>query len=126
MALKLVRKKKAKLAAASRKKSEIEKFQDAIDVQLRMASGEQVKKGRGLAKSWMTDGDKYDVEKVLMPRVGTRSLYPKSAIVVNMKQKNPPTNELKEMRGMVVAGKLTNRIYKALQKKEKGVAAKKK
>ena len=119
MALKLVRKKKAKLAAASRKKSEIEKFKDAIDIRLRMASGEQVKKGRGLAKSWMTDGDKYGVEKVLTPRVGTRSLYPKSAIVVNMKQKNPPTNELKELRGMVVAGKLTNRIYKSVAAKKK-------
>ncbi len=119
MALKLVRKKKAKLAAASRKESTIEKFKDAIDVQLRMASGEKVKKGRGLAKSWMTDGDKYDVEKVLMPRVGTRLLYPISSIAVNMKQKTPPTNELKELRGMVVAGKLTNRIYKAVSAKKK-------
>ena len=119
MALKLVRKKKAKLAAASRKKSPIEKFKDAIDVQLRMASGEKVKKGRGLAKSWMTGGDEYGVESVLIPRVGTRLLYPKSSIAVNMKQKTPPTNELKELRGMVVAGKLSNRIYKAVAAKKK-------
>ncbi len=119
MALKLVRKKKAKLAAASGKKSTIEKFKDAIDVQLRMASGEKVKKGTGLAKSWMKDGDEYDVEKVLEPRVGSRLLYPKSSIAVNMKQKTPPTNELKELRGMVVAGKLSNRIYKAVAAKKK-------
>ena len=126
MALKLVRKKKAKLAAASRKKSEIDKFNDAIDVQLRIASGEKVRKGRGLAKSWMMGGAEYGVESILTPRVGARLLYPKSSIVVNLKQKNPPTNELKELREMVVAGKLTNRIYKALQKKRKAVPAKKK
>jgi hypothetical protein len=71
MALKLVRKKKAKPAAGSRRrKSEIEKFMDAIDVQLRLAAGEKVKKGKGLAKSWMEDGKEYGVEKVLMPRKG--------------------------------------------------------
>ncbi len=54
MALKLVRKKKAKPVASGRKrKSAIEKFKDAIEVQLRLASGEKVKKGRGIAKSWM-------------------------------------------------------------------------
>ena len=119
MALKLVRKKKASLAAASGKKSTIEKFKEDIDVQLRMASGEKVKKGRGLAKSWMTDGAEYDVEKVLAPRVGSRLLYPKSSIAVNMKQKTPPTNELKELRGLVVDGKLNNRIYKAVAAKKK-------
>ncbi len=46
MALKLVRKKKVKPATTGRrKKSEIEKFKDAIDVQLRLASSEKVKKG---------------------------------------------------------------------------------
>ncbi len=60
MALKLVRKKKAKSASAGRKKkSEIERFNDAIGVQLRLASGENVKKGKGFAKSWMEDGEKY-------------------------------------------------------------------
>ncbi len=95
MALKLVRKKKAKSASAGRKKkSEIEKFKNAIDVQLRLASGEKVKKGRGFAKSWMEDGKEYGVEKVLAPRVGKRALYSKSALVVDMKQKKPPTKEL--------------------------------
>jgi hypothetical protein len=127
VALKLVRKKKVKSASAGRKKkSEIEKFQDAIDVQLRLASGENVKKGKGFAKSWMEDGEEYGVERILAPRVGTRLLYPKSAVAVDMKQKKPPTKELKELRGLVADGKLTNRIYMALRKQKKALAAKKK
>ncbi len=126
MALKLVRKKKVKPSAAGRrKKSEIEKFKDAIDIQLRLASGEKVKKGKGFAKSWMGDGKEYGVEKVLVPRVGNRRLYPKSALVVNMKQKKPPTEELKELRGLAAEGKLSNRIYKTLQRQKKAVALKK-
>ncbi len=125
MALKLVRKKKAKPVASGRKKkSEIEKFKDAIDVQLRLASGEKVKKGRGIAKSWMGDGKEYGVEKVLVPRVGNRPLYGRSAITVDMKQKKPPTKELKELRGLVADGKLTKQIYRL--RKRKAVAAKKK
>ena len=125
MALKLVRKKKAKPVASGRKKkSAIEKFKDAIDVQLRLASGEKVKKGRGIAKSWMVDGKEYGVEKVLVPRVGNRPLYGRSAITVDMKQKKPPTNELKELRGLVADGKFTKQIYGL--RKRKAVAAKKK
>ncbi len=125
MALKLVRKKKVKPAAAGRrKKSEIEKFKDVIDVQLRLASGEKVKKGKGFAKSWMQDGKEYGVEKVLVPRVGNRPLYPKSALVVDMKQMKPPTKELKELRESAADGKLSNRIY-ALRKRKKAVAVKK-
>ena len=125
MALKLVRKKKAKPVASGRqKKSEIEKFKDAIDVQLRLASGEKVKKGRGIAKSWMVDGKEYGVDKVLVPRIGNRPLYGKSAITVDMKQKKPPTKELKELRGLVADGKLTKQIYRL--RKKKAVAAKKK
>ncbi len=125
MALKLVRKKKVKPAAAGRrKKSEIEKFKDAIDVQLRLASGEKVKKGKGFEKSWTEDGKEYGVEKVLVPRVSNRPLYPKSALAVDMKQKKPPTNELKELRGLAADGKLSNRIY-ALRKQKKAVAVKK-
>ncbi len=120
MTLKLVRKKKVKPAAAGRrKKSEIEKFKDAIDVQLRLVSGEKVKKGKGFAKSWLEDGKKYGVEKVLVPRVGTRPLYPKSALVVDMTQKKPPAKELKDLRGLAAAGKLSNRINLALRKKRK-------
>ena len=126
MALKLVRKKKVKPAAAGRrKKSEIEKFKDAIDVQLRLASGEKVKKGKGFAKNWMEDGKQYGVEKVLVPRVGNRPLYSRSALVVDMKQKKPPTKELKELRGLAADGKLSNRIYMTLRKQKKPVAAQK-
>ncbi len=126
MALKLVRKKKAKAAAAGRRrKSEIEKFTDAVDVQLRLAFGEKVKKGKGFAKSWMEDGKEYGVEKVLVPRVGNRPLYSRSALVVDMKQKKPPTKELKELRGLAADGKLSNRISMALRKQKKAVAVKK-
>ena len=126
MALKLVRRKKVKPAAAGRrKKSEIEKFKDAINVQLRLASGEKVKKGKGFAKSWMEDGKEYGVEKVLVPRVGNRPLYPKSALAVDMKQKKPPTKELKELHGLAADGKLSNRIYMTLRIQKKAVAVKK-
>ncbi len=125
MALKLVRKMKMKPVASGRKKKgAIEKFKDAIDVQLRLASGEKVKKGRGIAKSWMVDGKEYGVEKVLVPRVGNRPLYGRSAITVDMKQKKPPTNELKELRGVVADGMLNKQIYRL--RKKKAVAAKKK
>ncbi len=125
MALKLVRKKKAKPVASGRqKKSEIEKFKDAIDVQLRLASGEKVEKGRGIAKSWMVDGKEYGVEKVLVPRVGNRPLHGRSAITVDMKQKKPPTNELEELRKLVADRKLIKQIYRL--RKRKAVAAKKK
>ncbi len=125
MALKHVRKKKAK-PAAGRKKSEIDKFSDAIDVQLRLASGEKVKKGKGYAKSWMQDGAEYGAEKVLVPRIGNRPLYVRSAISIDTKQNKPPTNELKELRGLVADGKLTKQIYVAARKRKKAVAAKKK
>ena len=125
VALKLVRKKKVKPAAAGRRrKSEVEKFRDAIDVQLRVASGEKVKKGKGFAKSWLEDGKKFGVEGVLVPRVGNRPLYPKSALVVDFKQKKPPTEELTELRQLAEDGKLSNRIYMALRKPKKAVAAK--
>ena len=126
MALKLVRKKKGMSAAAGRrKKSEIEKFKDAIEVQLRLAAGEKVKKGKGFAKSWMKDGKEYGVERVLVPLAGNRPLYSKSAIVVSMKPKNPPTKELKELRRLATDGKLSKRIYMVLRKQKKSVAAKK-
>ena len=126
MALKLVRKKTAKSAPVGRrKKSEIDKFTDAIDVQLRIASGENVKKGRGFAKSWLEDGNAYGVENVLVPRVGNRPLYPKSALVVDTKQKNAPTRELKELRALAADGKLSSRIYVTLREQKKAVRSKK-
>ncbi len=89
-----------------------------------IAAGEKVKSGRGTAKSWMEDGADYGVATVLVPRVRNRPLYRGSAIVVNMKQKAPPTNELKELKKRAASGKLSNRIYAALRKPKK--AAKKK
>ena len=121
MALKLVRKKKA--TSVSRKKSEITKFLDAIDVQLRLAAGEKVKKGRGRAKSWMQSGAEYGVDKVLIPKVRNRPLYVSAAIVVG-KQKNPPTNELRELKRLAAAGKLTKKIYAATAKPKKGAGKK--
>ncbi len=115
-----------KPAAAGRSKtSEIENFKAAIDVQLRLASGEKVKKGKGFARSWMEDGKEYGVEKVLVPRVGNRPLYPRSVLVVDPKYQNPPTKELKELRGLAADGKLSNRINMALRKQKKAVAVKK-
>ena len=120
MALKLVRKKKAKQAAQGRRKSsKVDLFIDAVDVQLRLASGESVKKGKGFANSWMVDGASYGVEQILVPRAGNRPLYAKSALVVDMKQKTPPTKELKELRRLATDGKLSNRIYAALRKSKK-------
>ena len=74
----------------------------------------------------MEDGEKYGVESVLAPRVGTRLLYPKSAIVVDMKQRTPPTKELKELRSMADDGKLATQIYAATRKQKLADAAKKK
>ncbi len=107
-----------------RKSSEIKKFLDAVDVQLRLASGDKVKKGKGFANSWMVDGANYGVEKILVPRAGNRRLYAKSALVVDMKQKKPPTKELKDLRGLAADGKLSNRIYAAARKPKKAVASK--
>ena len=126
MALKLVRKKKAKVAGnVSQKRSAVDKFVDAIDVQLRLAEGEKVKKGRGIAKSWVEDGSEYDVETVLKPRVGNKPLYPKSAVVVDPKQKKPPSKELKELRVAALDGKLSARIYAVLREQKKKAATKK-
>ncbi len=125
MGLKLVRKKVTTAdATGRRKKGEIEKFKDAIEVQLRLASGEKVKKGKGIAKSWMEDGKEYGVAKVLIPRVGNVPLYGRSAIVVDMKQKKPPRNELKELLERAADGKLAGPIYKAARKRKAGAAKK--
>ncbi len=123
MALKLVRKKTTTAKSAGRrKKGEIGKFKDAIEVQLRLASGEEVKKGKGIAKSWLEDGKEYGVAKVLIPRVGTVPLYGRSAIVVEMKQKKPPTNELKELLARAADDKLAGPIFKAARKRKAGAA----
>ncbi len=48
-----------------------------------------------------------------------------SVLVVDPKHQKPPTNELKELRGLAAAGKLSNRINMALRKQKKAVAVKK-
>ncbi len=68
----------------------------------------------------MEDGQEYGVAKVLIPRVGNVPLYNRSAIVVDMKQKKPPRNELKELLARAVDGKLAGPIYKAARKKKAG------
>lgn len=125
MTLKLVRRKKVKAAAGRKKKSEMEKFADAIDVQIRIANGETVKQGRGTARSWMEDGSAFGVKNVLNAKVGKTSLYPKSAYAVDMKQPKPPMNELRDLKEAVLVGKLNNRIYAILRKQKKRGAAKK-
>ena len=118
MALKLVRKKKVKPASTGRKKkTDSEKFVDAIDVQLRLAKGEKVTKGRGVAKSWMEDGSAFGKAKVLVPRVGAKPLMGKSAYAVDMKQPKPPTKELTELRALAAAGKMTAKIANAKARK---------
>jgi hypothetical protein len=125
MPLKLIRMKKPKAAAAkTQKKSEIDKFIDAIDVQLRIASGEKVKKGKGLAKSWMEDGAAFGTDKVLRPKVGNAYLWSKSALAVDTKKKDAPTTELKAIKKEAEDGKLSNRIYAALRSKKKDAAKK--
>ena len=127
MPLKLVRiKKKKTRSARSKKKSGIDKFLDAIDVQMRIAGGEKVKQGRGKAKSWMEDGAAFGVEKIIKPKIGTRLLWNKSAMLVDTKKKNAPMAELKTLKKEVEDGKLTNRIYSVLRAKKKKSAAKSK
>ena len=67
----------------------------------------------------MEDGKEYGIEKVLVPRLGNRLLYPKSALAVDTKQKKAPAKELKELRRLVADGKLSHRIYMALRKHKK-------
>ena len=121
--LRLVRKKRRVAGAkGSRKKTDVEKFISAIDVQLRLAQGQKVRKGRGVARSWMVDGNAYGVGRILVPRVGTKQLYGKSAIVVDASRANPPTAELNELRSRAVEGKLTakiNRVAKGRASRQK-------
>ena len=120
MSLKLVRKKKPKKATGRTKKTEVEKFADAIAVQLRIAGGETVSKGRGVAKSWMVNGDAFgQKDKVLVPMIGRLPLHSKSGYTVNMSQAKPPTNELRELLAIVKEGKLSNKIYSVIRAQKK-------
>ena len=117
MALKLVRMMKKKLVAAGRKnKSEIEKFLEAIDVQIRMAGGVKVKRGKGFVKSWFEDGESFGQARVIRPRVGRSHLWPKSAIPVTDPNGIADLNLLK---AEAESGRLNNLIYTVLRAQKK-------
>ena len=120
MALKLVRiKKKSTASKASKKKSGVEKFTDAIDVQLRLASGELVKQGRGAAKSWVVDGSDYDEKFVLLPKIGKSLLWPKTAMPLKSDSDKDVTAALNDLKAEVASGKLNNRIYAVVRSQKK-------
>ncbi len=125
MALKLVRqKKKITASKKSQKKSEVEKFADAIDVQLRLASGETVKHGRGTAKSWVADGAAYGEKFVLLPKIGKSMLWPKAAMPLKSDSAKDVTAALKSLKAELDGGKLKNRIYAVTRSQKKKVAKK--
>lgn len=120
MALKLVRiKKKPAASKASNKKSGVEKFSDAIEVQLRLASGESVKQGRGKTKSWVIDGSDYGEKFVLLPKIGKSLLWPKAGMPLKSDSKNDVTAALVGLRAEVASGKLNNRIYAVIRSQKK-------
>ena len=120
MALKLVRiKKKPATSKASKKKSGVEKFADAIEVQLRLASGESVKQGRGSAKSWVVDGSDYGEKFVLQPKIGKSLLWPKAGMPLKSDGTKDVTAALNSLKAEVASGKFNNRIYAALRSKKK-------
>ena len=120
MALKLVRiKKKPTASKASKKKSGVEKFSDAIDVQLRFASGESIKQGRGAAKSWVVDGSDYGEKFVLLPKIGKSLLWPKTAMPLKSDGTKDVTSALNALKTEVASGKFNNRIYAVLRSQKK-------
>ena len=125
MALKLVRQKK-KLTASkkSQKKSAVEKFSDAIDVQIRIAAGETVKQGRGTAKSWVADGAAYGEKFILQPKIGKSMLWPKAAMPLKSDSAKDVTAALKSLKAELDGGKLKNRIYAVIRSQKKKVAKK--
>ena len=120
MALKLVRIKKQPTASkASKKKLGVEKFSDAIDVQLRLASGESIKQGRGAAKSWVVDGSDYGEKFVLLPKIGKSLLWPKTAVPLKSDGTKDVTSTLNTLKTEVASGKFNNRIYAVLRSQKK-------
>lgn len=116
MALKLVRiKKKPAASKTSKKKSGVEKFSDAIDVQLRLASGESVKQGRGEAKSWVVDGSDYGEQFVLLPKIGKSLLWPKAGMPLKSDNTKDITAALNSLKAEVGSGKFNNRIYAVIR-----------
>ena len=122
MALKLVRQKK-KLAASkkSQKKSAVEKFSGAIDVQLRIAAGEKVKLGRGTAKSWVAGGTAFGEKFVLLPTIGKTPLWPKAAMPLKSDSTKDVTAALNALKAEVADGKMSNRIYAVIRSQKKAV-----
>ena len=120
MALKLVRmKKKLSASTKSRKKTEVEKFSDAIDVQLRLAAGETVKQGRGAAKSWVSDGATYGEKFVLLPKIGKSLLWPKAGMPLKSDSTKDVTAALNGLKAEVASGKFNNRIYAVIRSQKK-------
>ena len=120
MALKLVRiKKKPAASKASKKKSGVEKFSDAIDMQLRIAAGETVKQGRGTVKSWVVSGSDYGEKSVLLPKIGNTLLWPKAAMPLKSDSAKDVTAALNSLKKEVDSGKLSNRIYAVIRSQKK-------
>ena len=120
MALKLVRMKK-RLSASKKpqKKTDVEKFSDAIDVQLRLAAGETVKQGRGTAKSWVVDGTAYGEAFILLPTIGKTPLWPKAAMPLKSNNAKDVTAALNSLKSEVSDGKMNNRIYAVIRSRKK-------
>lgn len=120
MALKLVRmKKKLSASKKSHKKTEVEKFLDAIEVQLRLATGETVKQGRGAAKSWVADGADYGEKFVLLPKIGKSLLWPKAGMPLKSDSTKDVTAALNGLKAEVASGKFNNRIYAVIRSQKK-------
>ena len=122
MALKLVRiKKKPAAFKASKKKSGVEKFSDAIEVQLRLASGETVKQARGTVRSWVAEGSAYGEKFVLLPKIGKSLLWPKAALPLKSDTEKDVTAALNSLKAEVASGKFNNRIYAVIRSQKKAV-----
>ncbi len=122
--IKLVRFKKPKASLKSTKKSVIDKFNDAIQRQISICKGEVVRRGKGIAKSWLQDGTNYGCEKVLIPMIGTVRVWPTSAISVDTSRQQAGVAELQNLAVEVQAGNLSNRIYTSLRNAKKGAKPK--
>ena len=120
MAIKLVRiKKKKGSKAASAKMSEVDKFIAAIELQKRIAGGEQVKQGKGFARSWIEDGESFGEKKVLRPRIGNVLLWEKAAMPVKSAD---GLAELNVLLDKAKSDRLNSRIYSILRAARKKAA----
>ena len=115
MAIRLVRKKKPKKRTVSNRMTNSDRFAAEIDIQIRLAKGEKITRGRGKANSWLQDGAEYDVAKVMVPEVRNKKLYGKSAVSV---QSANGIAELQELKAQVLGGKMAAKVN-ALYRKPK-------